>query len=142
MRISNNSDFGESVGLDTKYNYWFVGYPHPNIKLIILPSSPFTITGEDEYNGIILRYASHRVNGWKPNTFNGKTNTQNNKHLDIIDEVLSKNDFLKLPANEVQGICNNLKLFWFTAGFDNLYHRVPFLMLDIIRKKITEYENN
>ena len=142
MRISDNTEFRERVGLNNDYKYWFVGYAHPNTKLIILPSSPFTLTGEDEYKGIILQYTSHRVNGWKQNTFNGKANTQNNKHLDIIDEVLSKNDFLKLPANEVQGICNDLKLFWFTAGFDNLYHRVPFLMLDIIRKKITEYENN
>lgn len=135
MRISDNTEFGERVGLNAKCNYWWVSHGIlSNVKLTIIPSVPFTQKGcKSEYNGIVLYYSSHRVSGWKKCARHGKTSTQLNTHLDIIDEVLSKDKFSQLPIPTIINLSKELNEFWKTAGCETLYGAVTSLMIGMTR---------
>lgn len=135
MRISDNTEFGERVGLNVKDNYWWVSHGvFSNVKLTIIPSVPFTLKGfKREYNGIELYYTSHRVRGWENCVLHKKTSTQLNKHLDVIDSVLSKDKFSQLPIPTIINLSKELSEFWKTAGYENLYGAVTSLMLGMTR---------
>lgn len=135
MRISDNTEFGERVGLNAKGNYWWVSHGVlSNVKLTIIPSVPFTLKGrKSEYNGIELYYTSHRVSGWEKHVLHRKTSTQLNTHLDIIDEVLSENKFSQLPIPKIINLSKELNEFWKTAGYENLYGAVTSLMIGMTR---------
>ena len=135
MRISDNTEFGERVGLNAKNNYWWVSHGVlSNVKLTIIPSVPFTLKGrKSEYNGIVLYYTSHRVSGWENRVLHRKTSTQLYTHLDIIDEVLSKDKFSQLPIPTIINLSKELNEFWKTAGYENLYGAVTSLMIGMTR---------
>lgn len=135
MRISDNTEFGELVGLNAKDNYWWVTHEVlSNVKLTIIPSVPFTLKGcKSEYNRIVLYYTSHRVRGWNNCVLHKKASTQINKHLDIIDEVLSKDKFSQLPILTIINLSKELNEFWKTAGYENLYDAVTSLILGMTR---------
>lgn len=135
MRISDNSEFADRCGLqnDNDQTYYILHDLNANVRLTITPILPFTLKDDDgkdlEIKSIILEYTSHREK-CLPN-YQASTLLDNN--LNEIDIVLSEHNFRSLGMVKIASLCDYLKDFWMTGGYQDLYMNAPLLVTNMKR---------